>query len=166
MTWPIILAVGVAIGIIVIPVAFVWYLNIRGTYQVVHDARERQRRRAEVLKEAEALIRDTAPVAEETTTEFWMNKVPCWEMNRCPTEIRDECPAYRNRVIPCWAIEGTFGKLRIEGGKACGRDTTVCQTCPVYKKYGKGKPIHIKLVGAGTDTYLRTSREETAVAVK
>lgn len=168
MTWPIILAIGLAIGIIIIPIAFIWYLNIRGAYEVVRDARVRQSRRAELLREAEALIRGetTAIITSEgNTTEFWTNKVPCWEISRCATEIRDECPAYRNRILPCWEVEGTYSKLCIEGGQASGRDITACQTCPVYNKYGGGKPIHIKLVGAGIDTYLKTSREETAVAV-
>jgi len=60
MEWQVILAIVLLIPIIFIPVAFVWYLNASGLYQVVRDVRQRQRRRSQALREAEALIREAA----------------------------------------------------------------------------------------------------------
>jgi CHASE3 domain sensor protein len=46
MEWQIILALVLGIPVILLPIAFVWYLNISGLYQVIRDARQRQKRRA------------------------------------------------------------------------------------------------------------------------
>lgn len=161
--WEVALATGLAIPIVLTPLALVWYVNVWGTYEIIRDARERQRRRAELLREAEALVRGEVPVImpAEEVTDFWENRRPCWKISHCPPEIRDECPAYINRALPCWEIEGTFSKLCIENGQANGRDTTICQTCPIYKRYGEGEPIHLKLVGSGIDTSLVSSVEGT-----
>ncbi len=78
---------------------------------------------------------------------FWEDKTPCWEMFRCPEIIRNECPAYRFTSLPCWEIEGTYSKLSNFGEK--GDKVDICQHCRIYKKYGDGKPIQIKLVGQG-----------------
>ena len=42
MEWQIIVALVLIIPIILIPVAFVWYLNIGGIYAAIKDARERR----------------------------------------------------------------------------------------------------------------------------
>ena len=42
MEWQIILALVLAAPIILLPVAFVWYLNIGGMYAAVKEARERK----------------------------------------------------------------------------------------------------------------------------
>lgn len=160
--WQVALAVGLAMPVVLIPLALIWYVNVWGTYEIVRDGRERQKRRAELLREAEAIVRGEVPVAtvsEEEAIDFWGDKIPCWEMSHCPPEIRDECPAYRNRALPCWEIEGTYSKLCMQGGQANGRDTTICQACPIYKKYGEGVPIHLRLVGTGLDTYLSSPVE-------
>ena len=52
MEWYIILALVLGIPIILLPVAFVWYLNVSGIYQVIRDMRQRQKRRVEALKGA------------------------------------------------------------------------------------------------------------------
>jgi hypothetical protein len=46
MEWQIILAMVLAIPVILIAVAFVWYLNVSGLYQVMRDARSRRARAA------------------------------------------------------------------------------------------------------------------------
>jgi len=46
MEWQVILALVLGIPVILLPVAFVWYLNVSGLYRVVRDARQRQKRRA------------------------------------------------------------------------------------------------------------------------
>ena len=42
MEWQIVVALIVAIPIILIPVLFVWYLNIGGIYAAIKEARERR----------------------------------------------------------------------------------------------------------------------------
>ena len=94
-----------------------------------------------------------APVAEEARENYWTGKTPCWEKNHCPEMIKAECPAMKFQFLPCWQIEGTYCKLNDNG--ATGRDTTICETCQTYKKYGKGEPIKIRLFGHGIDTSIR-----------
>ena len=66
MEWQVIVALVVAIPIILLPVAFLWYLNVSGVYQVMRATRARQKRRAEALAqavgEAEAIVQGTATV--------------------------------------------------------------------------------------------------------
>jgi len=57
MEWQIIVAIVIAIPLIVLPVAFIWYMNVSGLYQVMRDARERRKKRAQALKAAEEPIR-------------------------------------------------------------------------------------------------------------
>lgn len=85
--------------------------------------------------------------------DFWTGKATCWEMCYCPPVIRDECPAFNYRLIPCWETEGTFCKLKKEAdGAVTGTDTTICKACRVYRKYGDGKPVELKLFGKGFGT--------------
>ena len=56
MEWQFILALVLCIPIILLPVAFIWYINISGLYQVMRDARQRQRKRERALKEARELV--------------------------------------------------------------------------------------------------------------
>lgn len=66
MEWYGIVALVVGIPIVLIPVVFVWYLNVSGLYQVMRDIRLRQKRRAKVMGEREgvAAARTTVGVAE------------------------------------------------------------------------------------------------------
>jgi hypothetical protein len=83
---------------------------------------------------------------------FWADKRACWEMCQCPEAIKKECPAPKNQPVPCWEIEGTYCKLDDYG--ATGNDTTICEVCRVYKRWGEGKPINITLCGKGINTSL------------
>jgi hypothetical protein len=56
MEWQIILALVVAIPVILLPIAFVWYLNISGWYKVISDSRQRQKRRAAREEKSEAAV--------------------------------------------------------------------------------------------------------------
>jgi len=85
---------------------------------------------------------------------LWEGKKPCWEMCQCPEMIRSECPAPKYQSLPCWEIEGTYCKLDDYGSR--GDDTSICQVCRVYKRWGGGEPIQIKLLGRGIDTALRS----------
>lgn len=92
--------------------------------------------------------------AEEQPYNFWDGKMPCWEMCHCPAMIREECPSPRYQFLPCWQIEGTYCKLDDYG--ETGIDTTICKVCRVYKKYGNGEPIKLKLSGRGIDSSLKS----------
>ena len=46
---------------------------------------------------------------------------------------------------------------------ADGKDTSICEVCRVYKTYGEGKPIQLKLMGRGINTSLQML-EKTTVA--
>ena len=78
----------------------------------------------------------------ELTLGFWEGKTPCWETFRCPEMIKTDCPAFKYRFLPCWNIQGTYCKLNDYG--ATGLDTSICEVCRVYKRYGHGEPIKIK----------------------
>ncbi len=53
MEWQIILALAVAIPIILLPVAYVWYINIGGTVAAIKRAREKRVTRREGSPEHE-----------------------------------------------------------------------------------------------------------------
>ncbi|MEW6033381.1 MAG: hypothetical protein AB1603_00835 [Chloroflexota bacterium] len=63
--WQAALAVGLALPVLAVPVAFVWYLNVSGLYQVIRATRERQKRRAAAVREAMEIIRATAAKGAE-----------------------------------------------------------------------------------------------------
>jgi len=92
-------------------------------------------------------------VEEGRKTGFWVGKDACWEKCGCPEMVRAECPAMRYQFLPCWEIEGTYCKLDDRGSN--GRDTSICRTCPVYRTYGQGQEIKLKLFGRGLDTGLK-----------
>jgi hypothetical protein len=85
---------------------------------------------------------------------FWEGKTPCWEMCHCPSVIRDGCPAYKYHSLPCWEIEGTYCKLSDDG--STGGDTNICKLCRVYRRYGAGEPVEIRLRGRGVDSQLKS----------
>jgi hypothetical protein len=52
MEWQFIVALVVMIPIVLLPVAFVWYLNLGGIYAAVREARRKRAADAVVLEEA------------------------------------------------------------------------------------------------------------------
>ena len=96
---------------------------------------------------------------EELPRDFWQGKIPCWQMCHCPEAIKNECPATKNSSYPCWEIEGTYCKLNWDGDKWTGTDTSICEVCRVYKKYGDNKPIQLKSLGRGIDNCLNSLGE-------
>ncbi len=57
MEWQFIIALVIAIPVILLPVAFVWYLNIGGIYAAIKEARERRvarEKKARTVVEVEA----------------------------------------------------------------------------------------------------------------
>jgi hypothetical protein len=103
-----------------------------------------------------AIAEAKGKVVLEPAKGFWEEKTPCWELNHCPETIRDKCPAFTDQNLPCWKVEGTFYKRSFElNGKIC-IDTSICQVCRVYKKYGAGEPIELEPVGSGIDARVRS----------
>jgi hypothetical protein len=98
------------------------------------------------ITEIEKAIQEVKGKVTGMSDGFWEGKTPCWDMFRCPKEIRDECPAYRYQELPCWEIEGTYSKM-CGGGN--GHDTDICRSCRVYKRWGNNERIEIKLHGQG-----------------
>ncbi len=49
-------------------------------------------------------------------------------------------------------------KLSVDGRS--GRDTHICCRCRVYKQWGENKPIEIKLVGRGLDSWRRSMEDK------
>jgi len=49
--------------------------------------------------------------------------LPCWNLQRCTSEVRSRCPAYRGESAPCWVVKG----------RACSPDPEKCRGCPVYR---------------------------------
>ena len=98
-------------------------------------------------------IETAAETRDDKGFKFWTGKSPCWELSHCTNMVKAECPAFKYQFLPCWEIEGTYCKLDDKG--ATGRDTSICETCRVYKKYGGGQPITLKLFGKGIDTHLK-----------
>ncbi|GAJ04375.1 unnamed protein product, partial [marine sediment metagenome] len=43
---------------------------------------------------------------------FWAGKTPCWEIFRCLEEVREVCPAFKYRSLPCWKVEGLTLKAK------------------------------------------------------
>ena len=114
---------------------------------------------AEELTEIEKIVQEAkGSILVEEELGLWEGKTACWEMCTCPPSLRQECPAFKNRNLPCWEIEGTYCKLDDYG--ATGRDTSICQVCRVYKRWGNCEPIKIKLFGQGFNpTFARQVKE-------
>ena len=60
MEWQIILALVLGIPVVLLPIAFVWYLNISGLYQVIRDSRQRQKRRSALEEKSGVAARSHA----------------------------------------------------------------------------------------------------------
>ena len=60
MEWQVIVALVLIIPVILIPVAFVWYLNLGGIHAVLKEARERRAAREKELKPETATSRAEA----------------------------------------------------------------------------------------------------------
>lgn len=49
--------------------------------------------------------------------------IPCWAVLGCPNEVKENCGAYLNDLVPCWEASGK--KI------ACKNEN--CRQCDVYK---------------------------------
>ena len=50
MQWEFVLALVIAIPIILIPVAFIWFLNVSGIYTVIQETRKRRMAREKRMR--------------------------------------------------------------------------------------------------------------------
>ena len=57
MQWELIVAIVIAIPVILVPVAFVWFLNISGIWEVLKESRARDRRREKARREAPVKVK-------------------------------------------------------------------------------------------------------------
>jgi len=58
------------------------------------------------------------------------NHKPCWIINDCPDEYRDNCPAWEFAAGDfCWLINGTFCKGSVQ--KSWQEKMKICRTCKV-----------------------------------
>ena len=64
MGWQAILGIVLAVPVILIPVALLWYINVSGVYQVFRATRAREMKRAEAVKQA---MHEAAETAGEKT---------------------------------------------------------------------------------------------------
>lgn len=48
---------------------------------------------------------------------------PCWEIRKCPPQLRESCPAYQHRDLPCWQA----------WREAAGRLPDRCVDCIVFR---------------------------------
>lgn len=48
---------------------------------------------------------------------------PCWEIKKCPPEVRERCSAFVDPSVPCW----------LRSHSSCAQDK-VCEQCEVYIK--------------------------------
>ena len=56
MDLTVIIALIVVIPLVLLPVAFVWYLNVSGLYRVISDSRQRAKKQARARRQAEEIV--------------------------------------------------------------------------------------------------------------
>jgi DNA-binding XRE family transcriptional regulator len=57
---------------------------------------------------------------------------PCWEIENCPVEIKENCPAWEFKSGHiCWFINGTICHGKIQD--SWQKKMKICQKCPVFK---------------------------------
>lgn len=67
------------------------------------------------------------------------SKPPCWDVKDCPTDRRDNCPAYPNEGSKCWMVTGTMC-----GGSQQGsfiHKMQKCKACNVYELHSGKEPV-------------------------
>lgn len=51
-----------------------------------------------------------------------LSLIPCWTIKGCPTDVRDDCAAFRQHDFPCWMVSGKSWDCR----------SSECRECPIY----------------------------------
>jgi len=76
-------------------------------------------------EEEEEVARRKAPQLQRTpepAVVTAIRSVPCWLMNNCPPDRRENCPAFHARGVSCWQA-----RKRAEGALPAN-----CPDCPRY----------------------------------
>ncbi len=116
----------------------------------------------ENITEVEHIINEAkGKVLAEVASGYWEDKTPCWEMFCCPEFVKNECPAFKYRTLPCWQIEGTYCKALNQETEVTGNN--ICQACRVYQRWGQGKPIEIRLNSKGVNVHLPEVSKQLAL---
>ncbi len=59
------------------------------------------------------------------------NGKTCWEINNCPSDWRDNCPAWEFKAgHHCWFLNGTFCQGRCQD--RWGNKIKICRQCKVF----------------------------------
>lgn len=64
--------------------------------------------------------------------------IPCWAIKGCPEEDRENCDAYYNEDIPCWAANINHGVCAEEDCRLCDVyecATDACHLKAILKRY-------------------------------
>ena len=56
--------------------------------------------------------------------------ISCWLLQGCQGDVRDTCPAYQDRSIPCWQ--------HFRDGR--GRMESKCLNCPIFRRWLAPEP--------------------------
>jgi DNA-binding XRE family transcriptional regulator len=58
--------------------------------------------------------------------------LPCWEIEKCPVETRENCPAWEFKAGHiCWFINGTICHGQIQ--ESWQKKMKICKKCSVFK---------------------------------
>lgn len=127
----------------------------RGEINVMPKVHGVRRAGDKLIRKSERAIDEVkGKIPPEPALGFWKGKTPCWKISRCPKAIKIECPAFKDQSLPCWVIQGTYCKM--DATDTTGLDTSICEICEVYKRYGNFEPIQIKLSGKRIDSSLKS----------
>ncbi|AVX29861.1 methyl-accepting chemotaxis protein [Carboxydocella thermautotrophica] len=101
--------------------------------EMAATAQEMNRTTGEVAKMATDL-QTISEKLRECLGEFQLYPIerPCWEIQNCPTERKEMCPAYQNEELRCWLISGTWCGGVKQGDKDAKRHN--CMNCTAFKE--------------------------------
>ena len=62
----------------------------------------------------------------------YLKKKPCWKINKCPTEIKRNCPAWEFQVgYLCWFINGTICQGEVQD--TWEKKMKICRQCEIFE---------------------------------
>ena len=123
--------------------------KVKSLHRQIAKSKDEEDVRTEVLEQVAEILTEVRTIRELTEIEqaietakgkllpvpgkgFWEGKTPCWEMFRCPSAIRDKCPAFIYPSQPCWEMDETYCRRSNNGTKTTD---DICQYCRVYRRW-------------------------------
>ncbi|MBW2193892.1 MAG: helix-turn-helix domain-containing protein [Deltaproteobacteria bacterium] len=65
-------------------------------------------------------------------TDKGSSRKPCWEIKKCPTEYKEQCPAWEFKTGElCWFISGTICEGSVQ--KNWKEKMEICRNCKIFK---------------------------------